>query len=248
MLANWRWLYFVFFVTVRNTSKKTRHFWNQVTGVSISDLKYSIKWHNLKLKKLNQYFTAMTALLPTDKRVGDESLEQPWLRGIRLRLCPSPLAPANTLWAPVLMVLSAVVVSRRPGEPLRLPAEKRREKVSAKQQLVWKMVIIEINYCKCKGYYKVKEKVLVLLKKTFGVGGRKTREFRFWVIFITFPRKWYVLRFGDQHSNMSSPQTLSSSAKPTVFNFPHGLKPGGWAEAEPNHTVKGLDRVSNIHQ
>lgn len=34
---------------------------------------------------------------PTDRRVGDESLEQPWLRGMRLRLCPSPVDPASTL-------------------------------------------------------------------------------------------------------------------------------------------------------
>lgn len=57
----------------------------------------------------------------TDRRVGEESREQPWLRGMRLRLCPSPPAPARTLWGPELMVLRAVVVSTRPGEPLRLP-------------------------------------------------------------------------------------------------------------------------------
>lgn len=62
---------------------------------------------------------------PTDRRVGDESLEQPWLRGMRLRLCPSPVDPASTLWAPVLMVLRVVLVSTRPGEPLRLPASER---------------------------------------------------------------------------------------------------------------------------
>lgn len=62
---------------------------------------------------------------PTDRRVGEESLEQPWLRGMRLRLCPSPPAPARTLWALELMVLSAVLVSTRPGEPLRLPASSR---------------------------------------------------------------------------------------------------------------------------
>ena len=62
---------------------------------------------------------------PTDSRVGEESLEQPWLRGMRLRLCPgavAPPVPARTLWAPELMVLRAVVVSTRPGDPLRLPA------------------------------------------------------------------------------------------------------------------------------
>lgn len=63
--------------------------------------------------------------LPTDRRVGEESLEQPWLRGMRLRLFLSPLEPASTLWAPELMVLRAVVVSTRPGEPLRLPAAER---------------------------------------------------------------------------------------------------------------------------
>ena len=70
----------------------------------------------------------MDVSLPTDRRVGEESLEQPWLRGMRLRLCPgavappAPPAPARTLWAPELMVLRAVVVSTRPGDPLRLPA------------------------------------------------------------------------------------------------------------------------------
>lgn len=64
---------------------------------------------------------------PTDRRVGDESLEQPWLRGMRLRLCPSPVDPASTLWAPVLMVLRVVLVSTRPGEPLRLPASERQK-------------------------------------------------------------------------------------------------------------------------
>lgn len=64
----------------------------------------------------------LTLYSPTDRRVGEESREQPWLRGMRLRLCPSPLAPARTLWGPELMVLRAVVVSTRPGEPLRLPA------------------------------------------------------------------------------------------------------------------------------
>lgn len=67
-----------------------------------------------------------TVHLPTDRRVGEESLEQPWLRGMRLRLCPSPLLPASTLWAPELMVLRAVLVSTRPGEPLRLPASGTR--------------------------------------------------------------------------------------------------------------------------
>ena len=67
-------------------------------------------------------FKMVTVNLPTDRRVGEESLEQPWLRGMRLRLCPSPAAPASTLWAPELMVLRAVLVSTRPGEPLRLPA------------------------------------------------------------------------------------------------------------------------------
>lgn len=69
----------------------------------------------------------VTVDLPTDRRVGEESLEQPWLRGMRLRLCPSPLAPASTLWAPELIVLKAVLVSTRPGEPLRLPASERRK-------------------------------------------------------------------------------------------------------------------------
>ena len=67
----------------------------------------------------------MGVSLPTDRRVGEESREQPWLRGIRLRRCPgveAPPAPARTLWAPELMVLRAVVVSTRPGDPLRLPA------------------------------------------------------------------------------------------------------------------------------
>lgn len=66
--------------------------------------------------------------VPTDRRVGEESLEQPWLRGMRLRLRPSVLDPANTLWGPELMVLSAVLVNTRPGEPLRLPALKIKQK------------------------------------------------------------------------------------------------------------------------
>lgn len=74
----------------------------------------------------------VTVSLPTDRRVGEESLEQPWLRGMRLRLRPSVLDPANTLWAPELMVLSAVLVRTRPGEPLRLPALKIR------QSMQWK--------------------------------------------------------------------------------------------------------------
>lgn len=57
----------------------------------------------------------------TERRVGEESLEQPWLRGILLRLRPSPLLPARTLWAPELMVLRAVVDRTRPGDPVRLP-------------------------------------------------------------------------------------------------------------------------------
>lgn len=71
-------------------------------------------------------FSDLLTDLPTDRRVGDESLEQPWLRGMRLRLWPSLPAPASTRWVPELMVLSAVVVRTRPGEPLRLPASQRR--------------------------------------------------------------------------------------------------------------------------
>lgn len=84
----------------------------------------------------------VTIYLPTDKRVGEESLEQPWLRGIRLRLCPSP---ASTLWAPELMVLRAVLVSTRPGEPLRLPASERQRNTHYIQRkrfsaLLWQQV------------------------------------------------------------------------------------------------------------
>lgn len=84
----------------------------------------------LRIKNINyvcRLRLKVAANLPTDRRVGEESLEQPWLRGMRLRLRPSVLDPANTLWAPELMVLSAVLVSTRPGEPLRLPALKIRQ-------------------------------------------------------------------------------------------------------------------------
>ena len=76
----------------------------------------------IKQKLKTSLLAAVCVYLPTDRRVGEESLEQPWLRGMRLRLRPSPLAPASTLCAPELMVLRAVLVSTRPGEPLRLPA------------------------------------------------------------------------------------------------------------------------------
>lgn len=71
--------------------------------------------------KLIQWF------LPTDNLEGLASLLHPWLRGILLRFCAAA-GFTNTLWTPVFIVESVVVVNTLPGDPDLLPAEGKMDK------------------------------------------------------------------------------------------------------------------------